>query len=198
MTNDAGKAGMTNDEDLMTNEFLMTKKSAGNFIIWASSFFSHSDLGISHYLLIAILLFSVIKASTQQTLSANATDFTSVEYWPAPDQTQVKMRLSGGEAAPLPGGLLVIKQFKLELFSSNGVPQVVVNAPECTYDSIHGQANSPGELFVQNGDGKIQIHGVGFLWRQEEGLLIISNDVKTVIDNKAVAPKPGQTGQKMP
>jgi hypothetical protein len=146
----------------------------------------------SYFPLIAGLLLFMTKAIAQQNLSANATDFTSVEYYPAPDQTQVKMRLSGAEAAPLPGGLLVIKQFKLELFSSNGVPQVIVNAPECTYDSIHGLANSPGQLFVQNGDGKIQIQGMGFLWRQADSFLTISNDVKTVINNDTVAPKPGK------
>jgi hypothetical protein len=133
--------------------------------------------------LIAVILFSIAKAFAQPALSGNATDFTSVEYYPAPDQAQIKLRLSGAEAAPLPGGLLVIKQFKLELFSTNGEPQAVVDAPECTYDSMHGQANSAGKLFVRNGDGKIQIQGMGFLWRQADAFLTISNDVRTEIEN---------------
>ena len=38
-------------------------------------------------------------------------------------QQQMKSRLSGAEAQPEPGGLLVIKQLKLETFNPNGKPE---------------------------------------------------------------------------
>ncbi len=108
-----------------------------------------------------------------------------------PNQSQMKLRLSGAEAAPLPGGLLVIKQFKLELFNTNGDTQAIVSAPECTYDTVHNQANSAGQLFLQNGDGKIRVQGSGFLWRQADSFLKISNNVQTVIEGGVVAPTTG-------
>jgi hypothetical protein len=149
-------------------------------------------------LLIFALAFLSIEGRTQQDTSGNASDFTSVEYYPAPDQAQMKFKLSGSEAAPLPGGLLVIKQFKLELFSTNGEMQAIVRAPECTYDAVHGQANSAGQLYLQNGDGNIHLQGTGFLWRQADSFLTISNNVKTVIENNTVMREADHGGQKAP
>ena len=149
-----------------------------------------SDPGIGHFRFMAVLIAVIFVVSmrdgfAQQSMTANATDFTSVEYYPAPAQTQMKSRLSGAQASPMPGGLLVIKQFKLEMFNTNGEPQVIVRAPECTYDAENGEANSSGPLYLQNGDGKIRTQGVGFLWRRADSFLLISNDVKTVAEGPA-------------
>jgi hypothetical protein len=113
----------------------------------------------------------------------HARDFTSVEYYDAPlSRTQMKSRLSGAEAQPLPGGLLVIQQLKLETFTTNGSPQAIIEAPECTYDMQNGRASSAGHLQLQSGDGKIRVEGDGFLWRQDDSFLTISNRVHTVIE----------------
>lgn len=94
----------------------------------------------------------------------------------------MKSRMSGAEAQPLVGGLLAIKQLKLELFSINGNTNIVVTAPECVYNQSEGTASSPGRLEVRYGDDKILIEGEGFLWRQNDGSLIISNKPLTVIE----------------
>ena len=60
--------------------------------------------------------FAAMDSRAQSNVVGHASDFTSVEYYPAPNQQQMKSRLSGAEAQPLPGGLLVIKQLKLETF----------------------------------------------------------------------------------
>ena len=109
-------------------------------------------------------------------------NFASVEYYTAPNPTQMKTRLSGAEAQPLPDGLLVIKQLKLETFNTNGNPQAVIEAPECVYDTQSNTANSAGHLQLQSGDGKIRTEGDGFLWRQDDSFLTISNHVHTVIE----------------
>jgi hypothetical protein len=44
-------------------------------------------------------------------------------------------------------------------------------------------ANSPGHLQLQAGDGKFHVEGEGFLWRQNDSFLTISNNVRTVIEN---------------
>jgi len=134
-------------------------------------------------ILIAGLILSVGAAEihAQSNVVSHANDFTSVEYYPAPNQRQMKSRLSGAEAQPLPGGLLAIKQLKLEMFRPDGQPEIVVIAPECVYNQLDGTASSPGWLGVQTGDGEVRVEGEGFLWRQNDSFLTISNQVRTVI-----------------
>jgi hypothetical protein len=128
---------------------------------------------------LAILFFAGLETCAQQTPGG----FTSVEYFEQPNQTRMKSRLSGAEAQPLPGGLLVIKQLKLMTFGLNGDTNVIVTAPECVYDTQHNSANSAGHLQLQSGDGKIRTDGDGFLWRQDDSFLTISNHVHTVIES---------------
>ena len=111
-----------------------------------------------------------------------ATDFTSDAYFEAPHERQVKVRLTGAEATPLPGGLLDVKKLKGETFNTAGRPELVVRAPHCTYAPLDGVANSAGHLELQSGDGKFRVEGDGFLWRQNESSLTISNRVRTVIE----------------
>jgi hypothetical protein len=130
----------------------------------------------------AVLFIFAVRGLAQPGIASGARGFTSVEYYPAPLQQQMRSRLSGAEGQPLPGGLLVIKHLKLETFNTNGSPQAVVEAPECTYDTFHYTASSAGHLRLQTGDGKIRTDGDGFLWRQDDSLLTISNNVHTVIE----------------
>ena len=131
----------------------------------------------------AILFFAVPNGHAQPDGIQHASDFASVEYFEPPNQQQIKSRLSGAEAQPQAGGLLVIKQLKLETFNANGKPEMIVNAPECIYDTFNRVANSPGHLQLQASDGKFQVEGDGFLWRQNDSFLTISNHVHTVIQN---------------
>jgi hypothetical protein len=137
-------------------------------------------------LLVMIPLAFFISAANnraQPVPPSHASDFTSVEYFEAPHQQQIKSRLTGAEAQPLTGGLLAIKQLKLEMFDVNGRLQIVADAPECVYDTMSGMASSSGRLQVRTGDGKFHVEGEGFLWRQNGSLLTISNNVQTVIEN---------------
>ena len=140
--------------------------------------------GIPTFLVLFMLAlgFAVVVARAQQNSSGHASDFTSVEYYEPPHHQQVRSRLSGAEALPQPGGLLVIKQLKVETFDLDGKPEVIVNAPECVYDTLKGVATSPGQLQVRTGDGMFHVEGDGFLWRQSDSFLTISNRVRTVIE----------------
>ena len=134
---------------------------------------------------IALLFAAVPSGRAQQNGPQHASDFTSTEYFEPPHQRQIKSVLSGAEALPQPGGLLIIKQLKLETFDLNGKLEVTIMAPECIYDTFKGVANSPGHLQVRMGDGKIRTDGDGFLWRQSDQKLTISNNVCTVFENGA-------------
>jgi hypothetical protein len=130
----------------------------------------------------AFMAFGGYAVRAQQGTAGHASDFSSVEYFEPPHQTLMKSRLSGAEAQPQAGGLLVIKQLKLEMFDTNGTVEMVVKAPDCVYDTMHGVASSPGHLRLETGDGKSHVEGDGFLWRQTNSFLAISNNVHTVIE----------------
>ena len=112
----------------------------------------------------------------------HATDFTSEQYFEPPNEQLVKLRLSGASALPLPGGLLEVKQLKIENFNTNRTLLAVVRAPQCTFAPLDGVASSAGHLELQSGDGKFRVEGDGFLWQQNESSLTISNRVRTVIE----------------
>lgn len=120
---------------------------------------------------------------------SGASDFDSTEYFEPPHQLQVKRRLSGAEADSLPGGLLLVKQVKIQIYNVDGKLQMSAEAPECTYDPINGVANSPGEVHMQSGDGAVRTDGEGFLWRQSDSFLTISNQVNTVVEKTATLPQ---------
>ena len=132
-------------------------------------------------ILTAFVALGFYAVHAQQGTAAHANDFSSASYYDAPHQTVMKSRLAGAEAQPLAGGLLAIKQLKLERFETNGALQVVIQAPDCVYDTGKGTATSPGHLRVETADGKSRVEGDGFLWRQKNGFLTISNHVQTVI-----------------
>jgi len=154
------------------------KNSVRRVMIWVKCHMSLATVSLSA----GMVLFSAAAESRAQTnLLGHASDFTSVEYYPAPNQQQIKSRLSGAEAQPMPGGLLAIKQLKLETFGPDGKPEIVVSAPECIYDQLGGTASSAGPLQVQYHEGQIRVAGEGFLWRQSDSALTISNRVSTVL-----------------
>ena len=113
-------------------------------------------------------------------------DFTTESYFEPPHDRQIKMRLSGAEVTSLPGSLEDIRQMRLETFGVDGKLAMVVRAPQCTFAPFDGLANSPGHIELQTGDGKFRVEGEGFMWRQNEQFLTISNRVRTVIYMPAV------------
>jgi len=135
-----------------------------------------------------VVLFALANSDRAQQLPVgHATDFTSNQYFEPPHEQQVKMKLSGAEALPLPGGLLDVRQLRVETFGVDGKTELVVRAPQCTYAPLDGVANSAGHLELESGDGKFHVEGEGFLWRQNTAALTISNRVHTVIDMPAAA-----------
>jgi hypothetical protein len=133
-------------------------------------------------ILSVVVALGFFAASAQQAPpTGHSSDFSSVQYFEPPHQLLMKSRLSGIEAQPQ-GQLLLIKQLKLETFDSNGVPGLIVKAPECVYDTVRGLANSPGHLRLETADGSSHVEGDGFLWLQSNQKLYISNHVQTVIE----------------
>jgi len=137
-------------------------------------------------LIVAVLFLDGMNGRAQKTPVGHATDFTSESYFEPPHEQQVKMKLSGAEARPLPGGLQDIRDLKIETFDVNGKAGMIVRAPQCNYSLFDGVADSAGSFELESGDGKLRIEGVGFLWRQNGNSLIISNQVHTVIKGESL------------
>jgi hypothetical protein len=124
----------------------------------------------------------VVIAAPPAASLGSASKFSSVEYFATPHQQQMRTRVSGAEATPLPDGLIRITQLQIERFGEDGKLEIVINAPDCVYDTMNGTASSPGLVKMQTGDGNFRETGDGFLWRQSESSLTISNNVRSVIE----------------
>ena len=108
-------------------------------------------------------------------------DFYVPDYYEAPHQNQMKSLLRGAEAEPQPNGRVLIHELLVETYNLDGTTELVVRAPECTYNSVTQTASSAGRIEARSGDGKMLIRGGGFLWQQTNSLFTISNRVHTVI-----------------
>lgn len=137
-----------------------------------------------NYFAVALLFSCLVATAGAQSLPTGlgyATNFSSVAYFEPPNEQQVKIRLSGAEASPLPGTLFDLKKMKVEKFGADGKLEAVVLAPRCIYAPLDGVATSAGHLELQSGDGKFRVEGDGFLWVQNDSSLVISNHVRSVI-----------------
>lgn len=137
-------------------------------------------------LLLAVLVLGTAPLAGQTErepfhLTGPATKLFSVTYFEPPHDRQVKVRLSGAEMVPLQGSRFAVKQLSVEQFNIAGKLQAVVEAPECVYAPLDGEANSADHLRLKLLEGRITVEGDGFFWRQSDNSLDISNNVFTLV-----------------
>jgi hypothetical protein len=121
----------------------------------------------------------------QVPLAGPATKLSSVLYCDPPNDQRVKVRMEGAEMTPLPETKFNVKQLTVRLFDDAGKLEAVVEAPQCIYAPMEGAANSSGHLQLRLMDDKIHVEGDGFVWKQGDNSLTISNNVYTVIKTGA-------------
>ncbi len=141
--------------------------------------------------LAAMMFFIAAWQDVAQQIPAGRTSaFTTDMYFEHPFEQQVQTRFSGAEANPLPGGLLDVKDLRIEAYATNGILQMTASAPQCTYAMLDGKAGSPGHVSMDSGDAKFHLEGDGFLllWRKNATSLIISNNVHTVLATGLLPP----------
>lgn len=115
------------------------------------------------------------------------------QYYGPPNQTRMRSLLEGAKIQPLPDGRDLVTDAKLQTFSLAGEHELAVQAPQCIADRRQGTVSSPGPLRAQLGDGKFALEGEGFLWRQTNSDLLISNRVRTVLQPELFA-RPSTNG----
>jgi lipopolysaccharide export system protein LptA len=135
-------------------------------------------------------------AQPQQTLIV--TNFSAPQFYPPPNQAQLKSLLQGSEGRTLPAGKMLVEKAKLQTFKENGEHELLILAPQCVYDSGQRTASSAGPIRGESADGRFLTEGEGFLWRQTgqtNSSLFISNKVHTFVQGELMATPPpiGQT-----
>ncbi len=128
---------------------------------------------------LALLLSSGLASAQQGVVVQNFR--VSPEFYPPPHEKQMKFLLEGLTARMVSTGRYLVTQAKLQNFSQEGKVEMVVEAPECYYAEKSRWIDSPGAIRVQTGNGGFSIEGMGFLWRQTNSTLLISNQVHTII-----------------
>jgi lipopolysaccharide export system protein LptA len=112
--------------------------------------------------------------------------FKVAEPYGPPYETRTKSILEGGKGLPLGRSITLLSDgVTLRTFSVTNTPQIKVDCRECFYNSTNREVNSAGPIHMQTADGKFQIEGTGFLWRQTNSSLFISNNVHTLIQSSS-------------
>src|SRR5215472_17343821 len=148
----------------------------------------HSEPGTVRFLrtlgrLLAVTLLFLAGSSRAQK-GFESQGFQAADYFDAPHEIQMKSFLKGAQARPLDNGILFLADAVLETYRETGERELTVRAPECFYDRTNRAANSAGPMHAQTADDKFSIEGEGFLWRQTNSSLFISNHVHTVVQSE--------------
>ena len=103
------------------------------------------------------------------------------EYYGRPNQKQMSLFLEGARVQPLTNDQLFITEPRLQTFSLQGLTNLTARAPRCIMDRRRGTISSSGPIQAELAQGKFLISGDGFLLRQTNSDLTISNHVRTVL-----------------
>jgi hypothetical protein len=113
-------------------------------------------------------------------LAGTATKLSSLTYFAPPNDQKIQVRLTGAEMSPLSESTYDVRRLRIEYYYLDGKPQAVAEAPQCIYAPFGtNTASSAGHLELKLNDGKINVQGDGFSWRQKERFLVISNHLIT-------------------
>jgi lipopolysaccharide transport protein LptA len=125
------------------------------------------------------LALSLRPGRAQPVVGGQGLKFT--EYYDPPHETQLKSVLECSQAQRQPDGRYLITAAKYRTFRVTGEGELAVEAPQCTYDQGQRSVSSAGPLQAQSADAKFSIEGEGFLYRQTNSTLLVSNRVHTVV-----------------
>jgi hypothetical protein len=99
---------------------------------------------------------------------------------------KIKSLLTGERATPQKNGYILVEKARLETYVYDGTTKnidLIIEAPRCLFNFQTRVASSAGNMKVSRADGQAAIEGRGFVWDQQSTVLVISNDVRTVMQN---------------
>ena len=116
-------------------------------------------------------------------------DFVWPEYHPPPHEKQLRFRLQAAEAEPGEGAWVRAREVVAERFTTDGGVEFQVRAPRCEFHTATQEARSDGPLEVRLQSDRLVLEGRGFLWRQTNACLVVSNQVRTLLRGGWLAEK---------
>ncbi|HEY9175403.1 MAG TPA: LptA/OstA family protein [Verrucomicrobiae bacterium] len=124
----------------------------------------------------------VVPASAQQpSLGVKLSKFNVPVYYEPPHQTQLRWLLKGAQATPQTNGTMLVEEVTLEEFQAAGAREMLIETPDCLFSYATREASSARPLKMLLQEGRFALEGEGFLWRQTNALLVISNRVRTTV-----------------
>lgn len=113
------------------------------------------------------------------------------ETFDPPNQDRVKTLIRAKQARPTVNNDYLAELLTIETFKETGdpdVPEMVMEAPNCTFDNKTHDAHSAGPLKIHSTNPKLEISGTGFLWQKvgTNSILTISNQVHATIQVDAL------------
>ncbi|MBI4325996.1 MAG: hypothetical protein HY674_12115, partial [Chloroflexi bacterium] len=108
---------------------------------------------------------------------------------PATDPQGRKSILRGQDARQVAKGVFEVTKPRLEMYRSDEQLDMIIEAPQCLFESQSKIASSTQKISVRTADEKFSIQGEGFQWNPADSHLLISNQVHAVI-RKAILTSP--------
>lgn len=108
-------------------------------------------------------------------------DFVWPEYHPAPHDKQLRFRLQAAQAEPMEGAWVRAREVTLERFTLEGQQEWFVHCDHCQFHTATQEARSEGPLELRLQSERLILTGQGFLWRQSNAWLVVSNQVRTTL-----------------
>jgi hypothetical protein len=99
---------------------------------------------------------------------------------------RIKSLLTGKQAIPQNNGQILVVGARLETYVYDGAVRnidLIIEAPRCLFNFKTRVASSAGPMRAFRADGEAKIEGRGFVWEQRSSTLVISNAVRTVMEN---------------
>src|SRR4051812_24941293 len=128
----------------------------------------------------ALFLYSLSAASLRAQPLEGSNFKAAGDFYDPPNERQMKSLIEGARWRHQ-GAQTEVYDAKVQTFRTNGVVELMIDAPECFYDETHKAINSSGPVRFRTADGRFSLAGVGFLWLQTNSTLYISNQVQTVV-----------------
>ena len=126
-------------------------------------------------------LLAVPAFAQQPSLGVTLSKFNVPVYYEPPNQTQLHWLLKGAQAIPQTNGTIFVEQATLEEFQTTGPREMLIETPDCLFSYATREASSTRPLKMLLQQGQFALEGEGFLWRQTNSLLVVSNRVRTTI-----------------
>ncbi len=153
-----------------------------------------------------------VRSVRPATISSNRTS-GEIRGWSLPYRKEgdLKAKLFGATARPLPGGVLEIRELRVDLYR-DGEPRATFTTPLCHYrqndDVVRStnifsfafdqgrahlegegfllqldtkQISSPGRFSAEGANGRPQVRGLGFWCNLDSGEILISNKVQVLV-----------------